>query len=73
MPSTLPLRAAWQSLWKMNLNGLASLVAHLDWVEALAAWAAAMQVVVEIPTIAEHRKICMSRGSHWLSKATLPN
>ena len=66
LPTSHPLKSAWHAFVKLSLAGLATLIAHFDWVEALASWAAVLQVLIELPAIARHREICMSDGPHWL-------
>ncbi|RQO55610.1 hypothetical protein DBR47_20375 [Paucibacter sp. KBW04] len=56
----------WQALVVQGLAGLSALLAHLDWIEALAVVAALLKVASELPRLASHRRQCQQGGALWL-------
>jgi len=57
----------WHALVERSMIGLSALIAHLDWLEALATLAALIKVSSELPSVARHRRQCMRAGPHWLT------
>jgi len=58
----------WQALIVQGLAGLSALLAHRDWIEALAVVAALLKVAGELPRLARHRRQCQQGGALWLGQ-----
>jgi len=57
----------WHAMIEKGMVGLSALMAHLDWIEALATLAALLKVSSELPRVAKHRSQCQQAGAHWLN------
>lgn len=62
----------WHGLTRHVFHGLESLVGHLDWITFVSCFVAVFRVCVELPSIYRHRRICLTRGAHWLSLEKSP-
>lgn len=71
-PSGSLWKNAWHALSARSLAGVAALVSHIDWVEAIASHLAILRVIFELPSIARHRRQCLTQGPHWLTKPLQP-